>query len=309
MSFILVITVSASAAANAAADTEPTRTEPIRVVTTTAMIAEPLGRIVGDTALITTLIGTGVDPHSYRPTRSDIVALASADAIIWTSDHLEPRFARPIKRLKRHIPTLYLIEHFKPEQLIVSGGATDPHLWMDALMWSEALGYATEFLANLDTQNAAAYRRRLAAYQIELDDLSNRISDLLAAIPEPQRVLITSHDAFSYFGRRHRLQVKSLLGISTESEVSLATVEDLVDFIAERRIAAVFSESSLPIDYLAALQQGLAARGMDLAVGGPLFADSLDAPHKPAGTYAGMLLTDACAITTALTDEGATPQC
>ena len=274
--------------------------ERVKIVTTTAMIAEPLTHIVGDGAEVTPLIKTGVDPHSYRPTRSDIVALAAADGIIWTSDHLEPRFARPIKRLRRHIPVLYLLEHFSPSQLIVTDGAVDPHLWMDAALWNKALQHATEFIANLDAENAAAYWRRLAAYQSGLRETSRRISELLAAIPDQQRVLITSHDAFSYFGRRHRMKVRSLLGISTESEVSLRTVEELVNFIAERRITAVFSESSLPVDYLAALKQGLAARGWRLEVAGPLFSDSLDAPHKPAGTYMGMLLANACVITTAL---------
>ncbi len=272
----------------------------INVVATTAMIAEPLSKILGEDGDVRALIKTGGDPHSYRPTRSDIVALATADAIIWTSDHLEPRFARPIKRLSRHIPTFYIIGEFSEQELISHRGAVDPHLWMDERMWATALAAATEFIADLDDRNRKAYNRRLAAYKLELLELGRRLERMLATIPPPKRVLITSHDAFSYFGRRHRMEVRGLLGVSTESEVSLKRVEDLVDFIANNGIPAVFSESSLPIDHLSALKQGLRARGRKLTVAGPLFSDSLDASDRPAGSYLGMLRANACVIASAL---------
>ena len=288
--WILVITLVAVPTSNA---------RPLHIVATTAMIAEPLTQIVGKKATVTTLIKSGLDPHSYRPTRSDIATLSTADAIIWTSHQLEPRFKKPIGRLARHIPTLYLVEHFSPKELIAHGKATDPHLWMDPNLWHKALGLSVEFTAQLDPANARLYRRNLQGYGARLQALDESIARLLQPVPTHQRVLITSHDAFGYFARRYGWEVQSLLGISTESEMSLATVERLVEFISRNHIPAVFSETAVPAKYLEALKQGVASRGKQLVIGGPLYADSLAATGK-AATYEGMLWANSCHIATTM---------
>jgi len=199
------------------------------------------------------------------------------------------------------------VEHFSPTELIQHGRATDPHLWMDPNLWHKALLEVGQFTARLDPKNANVYLQNWQQYEQTLKATDAEVANILQQVPPTKRVLITSHDAFAYFARRYGWQVESLLGISTESEVSLATIERLVELIVRKNIAAVFSESSLPLGYLASLKQGLAQRNKRLTIGGPLYADSLSASGT-AASYQGMLLANSCHIVTAI-NQMELPQC
>ena len=124
-----------------------------------------------------------------------------------------------------------------------------------------------------------------------------------ARVPEERRVLITAHDAFNYFGRAYGFQVRGLQGISTAAEAGTADVQALAEFIATRRIPAVFVESSIPRRTIEAVQEAVRARGFEVQIGGSLYSDAMGNPGTPAGTYQGMVRHNIDTIVGALLRE------
>ncbi|MBB4210605.1 manganese/zinc/iron transport system substrate-binding protein [Rhodothalassium salexigens DSM 2132] len=278
-----------------------------RVVATIAQIGEPLARIAGDALRVTSLMGPGVDPHLYRPTRSDILALTRADLIVWTGQTLESKMAGAIRRLGRRSAQVALIDHLPPERLLQDAdNKRDPHLWMDVGLWRTALGAGVAALVRLAPDEADAIRARADAYFAELGALDAYVSQVMAGVPERRRVLITAHDAFAYFGRAYQIQVEGVQGTSTETEAGLKDIERLVRLIVERDLAAVFAETSVSDRNVTALIEGAAARGHDVVLGGKLFSDAMGEPGTYLGTYVGMLDHNGTTIARAL--GGAPPE-
>lgn len=271
------------------------------VVTSIAQIGEPLSVIAGEGAEIISLMGPGVDPHLYRPTRSDIATLARADLIIWTGQSLESKLAPAIAQLARRTPAVALIAHVPPSRLLQDADKKyDPHLWMDPLLWAQALGVATDALGTLIPDHAEAIAARTDAYATQIRTLDQAIGESLSSIPAERRILITAHDAFAYFGRRYGIEVEGVQGSSTESEAGLNDIERLVDLLVARRIPAVFAETSVSERNVRALIEGAAARGHQVVLGGQLFSDAMGANSTKAGTYLGMIAHNAHTITDAL---------
>jgi manganese/zinc/iron transport system substrate-binding protein len=182
-------------------------------------------------------------------------------------------------------------------------GFYDPHVWFNVAFWMEAATAVQDTLTEIDPDHAADYAANAEAYLAELQELDAYVSEQAARVPEEQRVLITAHDAFNYFGSAYGFEVRGLQGISTASEASTADVQELARFIAERQIPAIFVESSVPPRTVEAVQAAVRAQGFDVQIGGELFSDAMGTPGSAAGTYTGMVRHNIDTIVGALLGE------
>lgn len=263
---------------------------PIHIICTTGMVADLVRNVGGERVTITTLMGAGVDPHLYKPSPGDANKLNAADAIFYSGHHLEGKMSDLFVRLARRKPTTPVTEAI-PEQEILDdeAGAFDPHLWFDVSLWSQAAGAVRESLSEFDPEHAGEYAARCDAFQKKLAELHTFAKDELAKVPAERRVLVTAHDAFRYFGRAYDLEVRGIQGISTDSEAGVKQINELVAFLAEKKIKAVFVETSVSDKNVNSLVEGCSARGWKLAIGGELFSDAMGAEGTPEGTYEGMI--------------------
>lgn len=281
----------------------PVRAEALNIVTTVGMINDLVTRIAGDRAEVTGLIGEGVDPHSYRTTRSDVIALGRADAVFYNGLYLEAQMEELFHKLADKKPVIALGETL-PNELLFSSedypDKFDPHVWMSPDLWMRVVVGARDALIRLDPDGEAVFRANAETYMTELRSLSDYVRQSVQSVPEKSRVLVTAHDAFSYFGKAYAFDVLGIQGISTQSEAGLKRIEELVDLLVERNISAVFVESSVSERNIKALIEGAAVRGHTVAVGGELFSDAMGAPGTYEGTYIGMLDHNATLISRAL---------
>ncbi|MDX9912210.1 MAG: zinc ABC transporter substrate-binding protein [Phycisphaerales bacterium] len=281
----------------------PARGDGPRVVATTSMIADAAREIAGDRGQVTGLMGPGVDPHLYKASPSDVRAMGSADLILYNGLHLEGRMADVIVRMASRHRVVQVTESIDESLLREPAefqGHYDPHVWFDVSMWSSAVARVRDTLIEADADGSAVYQARGDAYLGVLRELDAYVRATLATIPEERRVLVTAHDAFGYFGRAYGLSVRGIQGISTDSEASLRDINALVDELVQRRIPAVFIESSVPRKTIDALVEGCKARGHPIAIGGELFSDAMGDAGTPEGTYVGMVLHNVHAITRGL---------
>jgi len=275
-------------------------TPPIRVVCTTGMLADLARNLGGERLQVTALMGEGVDPHLYKVSPGDVAKLDAADLVLFNGLHLEGKLGELFKRLARRKPAYALAESLPAERLLGLEGAPDPHVWFDVSLWRDLADRLCELLVAFDPAGAAEYRQRHAAYAARLDDLHAWVQQEIASIPAPRRVLVTAHDAFRYFGRAYGIEVRGIQGISTESEAGLKEINQLVDFLVERQIKAVFVESSVSTRNVQAIREGCQARGHPIVLGGELFSDALGPADRPEGTYEGMVRHNVRTIVEAL---------
>lgn len=266
---------------------------PLAVLSTTAMIGDLVREIGGDRVRATVLLGEGVDPHLYRATRDDVARMLRADVLFYNGLLLEGKMTDAFVRVARAGRPVYAVTELLPEATLIEPeggqGHHDPHVWMDPDAWGSAAELIAEKLAEHDPAGVDAFRRNLAGLRQRLAALDAWAARAIASIPERQRLLVTAHDAFGYFARRYRLEVLGIQGISTESEAGVRRIEELVGMLADRRVPAVFVESSVSERNVRALVEGAAARGHRVAVGGTLFSDAMGAPGTYEGTYVGMI--------------------
>lgn len=302
----LAVAGAAGISARAQTAQAPAPEAPLSVVTTTGMIADAARQVGGDLVEVRALMGPGIDPHAYRQTRTDIVALANADLILWHGLYLEAQMEDFLHEIGRSRPVVAVAETL-PEELLIAdevySGSHDPHVWMDPALWARVVEAVRDALvAALPGQeevlaaNAARHLQEIAA----LDAYARRI---LATVPPEARVLVTAHDAFNYFGRAYDYEVTGIQGISTESEAGLARVAELVDLLVARDIGAVFVESSVSDRGLRALIEGAEARGHAVAIGGELYSDAMGPDGSYEGTYLGMIDHNVTTIARALGGE------
>jgi manganese/zinc/iron transport system substrate-binding protein len=173
-------------------------------------------------------------------------------------------------------------------------------VWFDVSLWQLAAQRVVELLAKFDPAHAATYRRQGARYLSELSELEAYVRQRVDEVPPAQRVLVTAHDAFHYFGRAYGLELKPIQGISTESEASVRTINELVSFLVERQVKAVFVETSVNERNVLALVEGCRARGHEVKIGGEIFSDAMGKAGTPEGTYTGMVRYNVDVIVEAL---------
>ena len=279
---------------------------PLAIVATTGMIADAVQNVGGRRVEVEALMGPGVDPHLYRASEGDVERLASADLIFFNGLHLEAKMAEVLERIEGRIVTAAVADGIPRTRLISSpqfSGAYDPHLWFDVSLWIEAGREVRDTLVGLDPTHAAVYRENAARYLAELAELDAEVEGLTALVSRDQRVLVTAHDAFGYFGRAYGFDVRGLQGISTATEAGAADVQELAEFIADRRIRAIFVESSVSEQTIRAVQEAVRSRGWDVEIGGRLFSDAMGDPGTAEGTYPGMVRSNVKTIVEALRGE------
>mgnify|MGYP000559905431 CR=1 FL=1 len=275
----------------------------ISVVATTGMIADTARQIGGDNVEVRALMGPGVDPHAYRQTRSDIVAMTRADLVLWHGLYLEAQMEEFFEDLSRR-RTVVAVAANLPRDLLLGhedyDNRFDPHVWMVPDLWQQVALAVRDALIDADPDNAALYMANAEAFSAQLETVSDYSAQVLSTVPQDQRVLLTAHDAFNYFGNAYGFEVLGIQGISTESEAGLARIAELVDLLVNRNIRAVFVESSVSDRNIRALIEGAAARGHDVQIGGELFSDAMGDPGSYEGTYIGMIDHNVTTITLSL---------
>jgi len=275
----------------------------LKVVVTTGILADAVRHIGGENLYIVTLMGPGVDPHLYKASEGDVMELDKADIIVYQGLHLEGKMADILHKIGRVKKVIAAGELVSEERLLSPPefkGQHDPHIWFDLSIWAELVDSLSVRFAKLDTVHTEEYLANGARYSAELRALHSAIRDSIAIIPPNQRVLITAHDAFSYFGIAYGVEVRALQGLSTMSEYGLMDVTDLVDFIVKRKIKAIFVETSLPVRSIRAVQAGVRGKGHQVEIGGELYSDALGAVDTPEGTFIGMVKHNTTTIVKAL---------
>jgi len=276
----------------------------ISVVATTGMIADAAANVAGDRAEVVGLMGAGVDPHLYKPTRSDIARLMRADLILYNGLLLEGKMTDALIRAGRAGRAVYAVTEELDESALLEpaefDGAYDPHVWMDPALWMRAVEVVRDALIEVDPEGAATYRTNAAAYLEELAKLDVYADRVMATVPAERRALVTAHDAFNYLGARFGFEVVGVQGISTESEAGVRDIERLVDLLVDREIPAVFVETTVSDRNVRALIEGAAARGHKVVIGGSLYSDAMGAPGTYEGTYVGMIDNNVTTIARAL---------
>lgn len=283
------------------------------VLATVTMLADGAAALLGAGSPVATLIGPGVDPHLYRPTRDDMARLLAADLVLAVGLHLEANLEGSLERLAG--------DGSGPARLWTLGAALDaaellgtpvgaqglashdPHVWMDLPLWSAGIAALALELGQRWPAEAAQIAARAEGYRARLEQLDGYLAACIESIPPERRVLVTAHDAFRYFGRRYGLEVRGLQGLSTESEAGLRELAELVELLVARRIPAVFVESSVPEQGVRALIAGAAERGHAVALGGVLYSDATGPQGSPAGSLIGMLASNAETIARGLGGE------
>jgi manganese/zinc/iron transport system substrate-binding protein len=273
------------------------------VLTTTGMIGDMAKNLLGDIAEVKTMMGPGVDPHLYKASQGDMQLISDADIIIYNGLHLEGKLVEIFEKTAKSKPTIALGNFIPVEDIMKSentGEAPDPHIWMNPKIWKKATIGLTDTLKSLFSKEKGSIQNACNSYSKQLTELDNMVDSLVNLIPEKGRVLITSHDAFRYFGKEYGLEVKGLQGISTVSEYGLRDVKNMVDLINSREIKAVFVESSVSSKSLESVVQGCRDKGHLVNIGGTLFSDSMGDPKSSEGSYLGMIRHNATVISNSL---------
>lgn len=275
----------------------------LAVVATTGMIADAARQVGGDLVEVQALMGPGVDPHAYRQTRTDIVAMTRADLVLWHGLYLEAQMeeffgdlsgSQTVVAVAEELPTNLLLSHDDYE------GRYDPHVWMNPNLWSKVVIEIRDALIEANPEAEDTFRANADAHLGDLARLARYTTEVLTTVPPESRVLLSAHDAFNYFGAAYGFEVMGIQGISTESEAGLNRIGELVEMLVARDIGAVFVESSVSDRNIRALIEGAAAEGHEVAIGGELFSDAMGEPGSYEGTYLGMIDHNATVISTAL---------
>jgi manganese/zinc/iron transport system substrate-binding protein len=264
---------------------------PIKVGSTVGMVADIVREVGGDRVQVKNIIGAGVDPHVYNPTRSDVATLLTSDIIFYAGLLLEGQMSDMLVKVSRKRPVYAVTELLQSDYLIHDQATNheDPHVWMDVRGWMKAVDVVADALIAFDPPNTDYYQANAAQLGQLLGRLDDYARQTIASIPAAQRVLVTAHDAFNYMSRAYGIEVVGIQGLSTESEAGIKDINRIVDLLVKRQIPAVFVESSVSDKNVKALIEGAAARGHRVRIGGELFSDAMGPPGTYEGTYVGMI--------------------
>jgi manganese/zinc/iron transport system substrate-binding protein len=281
------------------------------VVATTGMVADTVRAVGGPCVRVTQLMGPGIDPHLYRASAGDVDRLGRAELIVYNGFDLEGQLGSLLGRLAARVPTVALAERIaatEGDERILEGadefeGREDPHLWGAVDLWAAGTDVVAEELGALRPDCAEEFAQRAAAHAARLDALHDWVRASSASVPEAARVVVTSHDAFEYFGAAYGFTVAGIEGISTESEASIADIRDTADLVLATRVPAIFVETTISPRTIEAVQAAVRDRGGEVVIGGALFGDAMGDAGTPEGTYVGMVRHNLSTIVTALGGE------
>jgi len=273
------------------------------VACTTGMVADLARNLGGDRVEVDCLMGPGVDPHYYKASQGDLERLSRAGLVLYNGLFLEGKMEEIFAKMAREKRVVPVAGQLPPDRLRRPpefDGHFDPHVWFDVSLWRQTIPTVVAALGAADPEGAAEYQRRGAAYAARLDTLHHWVQDQITAIPPDQRMLVTAHDAFGYFGRAYGVEVVGLQGISTVAEYGVNDVIRMVDLIMGRRLKAIFVESSVPQRSINAVREGCRGRGHEVQIGGTLYSDAMGEPSSGADTYEGMVRANVHTIAAAL---------
>lgn len=308
MKKILLVTMLLLLALSAcASESSSAATGIIKVTTTTGMIADIIKNVGGEHVEVTALMGSGVDPHLYKASEGDVRKLQEANIIFYNGLQLEAQLGEVLEKMNDFgIKTVAVTDTINRSALLADPtyqDSFDPHVWFDVTLWMKAAEQVRESLIEIDPAHRSDYETNAASYLTELADLHQYVLDQAETIPPQKRIIITAHDAFNYFGRAYGFEVRGLQGISTEAQAGTADVQDLVSFIVEKQIPAIFVEASVPRRNIEAVQAAAQAKGFDVQIGGSLFSDAMGSAGTSEGTYIGMVKHNINIIVKALAGE------
>ena len=264
--------------------------EKIMITTTTNVITDLVENIGGDHVKVTGLMGPGVDPHLYRPSASDVKKLQGADVVFYNGLDLEGKMGDIFVKIGREGTAVWAVSENIPHESLLSLDTTghfDPHIWWNAELWMEAAKVVATGLSEYDPENSQTYEANLEEFLTQLQDLNDDSLEKMKSIPKEQRVLVTAHDAFQYFGHAYGLEEMAIQGWSTDSEAGIREIQNLAGEIAERKIKAVFVETSISPATIEALEAAVKDKGHDIVIGGELFSDAIGEKGTSEGTYIG----------------------
>jgi len=266
----------------------------LTIVTTTGIIGDCVSQIVGEQAKVISIMGAGVDPHLYKASQGDIAKLSQADIIVYNGLHLEGKMAQMLENFSKTKPVFSVgdyIEKTDLKEVDKTSDLVDPHVWFSPNLWIDGLGGVALELDKLEGLDSIIERYK--SYALEIKSTQTMLQKLLDKnLDSNERILITSHDAFEYFGDAFKFKVRGLQGISTTAEYGTKDIKDLTDFIINNNIKSVFVETSVPNKNLEAVVASAQARDYSIRIGGTLYSDALGEKNTSAGTYKGMLISN-----------------
>jgi len=281
--------------------TQQNETQKEYVVCTTNIISDVARVVLPDDIEVISLMGEGVDPHLYKAGHKDLEYLQKAKVIIENGLHLEGKMAEVLSKLQRYKKVIRMSDGIEQSKLIyISGDVYDPHIWFNVRLWNDAIENMALELSEVYPERRDEILKNQNAYAEKLKALDAEVLRLMMSVPKEQRVVVTAHDAFSYFGKAYDTEVKGLQGISTQSEFGLKDVSDLVNFLVDRNIPAVFVETSVSEKSIRAVVEGCQKRGHEVRVGGKLYSDALGGKNEKGNTYISMVSANVETISTAL---------
>jgi manganese/zinc/iron transport system substrate-binding protein len=276
----------------------------LNIVTTTTMITDLVKNIGGDHINLQGLMGSGVDPHLYKASEGDVTKLVNADIIFYNGLHLEGKLVEVFEKMESQTKTpIALAEEIDKSTLIGSdyfASNYDPHVWFNIAYFKQFAKKVTQVLSEKDPKNAENYSENEKQYLIKLDALQENIKATIETLPQEKRILVTAHDAFNYFGKNYAFEVVGLQGLSTATEAGVQDVQKLAAFIIDKKVKAIFVESSVPKRTIEALQAAVKSKGHEVIIGGTLFSDALGNAGTIEGTYIGMFEYNVNTIVNAL---------
>ncbi len=277
-----------------------------RAIATTGMIADVAGGVAGDCVAVEAMMGPGIDPHLYQASAGDVRDLQQAAIILYNGHSLEGQLGAVFARLGERKPTVAVAERAVTDALIrpAETDYPDPHIWMDAGLWARTPPVIAAAFAAIAPDCAEAMAARAQDLAARLRALDGWIAASVASIPGRNRVLVTAHDAFAYYGRAYGIEVIGVQGISTDAEAGIADIQSVVETVVAREVPAIFVESTISPRTVRAVIEAAADRGHALTLGGELFSDAMGEAGTAAGTYIGMLHRNTVNIVRAL---GGTP--
>lgn len=276
----------------------------LNIVTTTTMITDLVKNIGGDFINIQGLMGSGVDPHLYKASEGDVSKLANADIVFYGGLHLEGKLVEVFEKMgSQNIKTIAVSDALDPKSLIGSeyfASNYDPHIWFDVYNWELITNFVVKKLSEADPEHKDMYDANGKIYLEKLKILDEDVKTVISSLPEDKRILVTAHDAFNYFGKAYGFEVVGLQGLSTATEAGVQDVQNLASFIIEKKVKAIFVESSVPKRTIEALQAAVNSKDHQVKIGGTLYSDALGNSGTLEGTYIGMFKYNVNTIVNAL---------
>ena len=262
----------------------------LNIVTTTTMITDLVKNIGGQHINLQGLMGSGVDPHLYKASEGDVTKLSQADIIFYNGLHLEGKLVEVFEKMNTK-KTVAISSVLDKNTLIGSeyfASNYDPHIWFNIEYWKQATQFVVSTLSEAIPEQNSTFQANGNAYIAQLNALKNKLENTISQLPKEERILVTAHDAFNYFGKAFNFQVVGLQGLSTATEAGVQDVQKLSNFIIENKVKAIFVESSVPKRTIQALQAAVKSKGHNVTIGGTLYSDALGNAGTVEGTYIGM---------------------